>query len=168
MGGPWLDDAEQSTWRAFLWSTQLFHEALDRQLQRDSGIPHTYYMILAMLSESSQRTRTMTELAAATRFSPSRLSHAVSRLEKNGWIKRKRHPHHGRSIVAELTDEGFAALREAAVGHVAEVRKLLFDPLTSDEQEQLRGLCEKILVTLPNTRGCAADSEGGEGSAAGR
>lgn len=154
MNAPWLNETEQSTWRAFLWSTQLFHEALDRQLQRDAGIPHTYYMILAMLSESPHRTRTMTELAQAARFSPSRLSHAVSRLEKNGWVKRGRHPHCGRSIVAELTDEGFAALQDATAGHVAEVRKLLFDPLTSTEQDQLRALCEKILTSLPNAREC--------------
>ena len=32
----WLDDDEQATWRAYLLTTQLVDEALDRQLQRDA------------------------------------------------------------------------------------------------------------------------------------
>src|SRR5690606_25438710 len=52
----WLDEEEQRTWREFVWGTRLLFEALDRQMQRDSGMPHTYYLILAMLSEAPQRT----------------------------------------------------------------------------------------------------------------
>lgn len=147
----WLDDEEQATWRAFLWASQLTHESLDRQLQRDSGMPHAYYMILVMLSEGTDRMRTMTELAQMTRFSPSRLSHAVSRLEDKGWVRRGRHRHCGRTTVATLTDEGLAELRMAAPGHVAQVRAAVFDPLTRKEQEQLRSISEKLLAGFKET-----------------
>ncbi|MFC4589145.1 MarR family winged helix-turn-helix transcriptional regulator [Sphaerisporangium corydalis] len=150
----WLDDDEQRSWRTFLWASQLLHESLDRQLQRDSGMPHTYYMILAMLSEAPGRSMTMTELARRVRSSASRLSHAVSKLETLGWVCRGKRPGDARTTVATLTDEGFAALAEAAPGHVEEVRRVLFDRLTPEQAEQLRDIFEVVLANLNSTDGC--------------
>ncbi|MEV5824852.1 MarR family transcriptional regulator [Spirillospora sp. NPDC052242] len=144
----WLDDDEQETWRAFLWTSRLLNEALDRQLQRDSGMPHAYYMILAMLSESPGRARTMSELAEIVHSSPSRLSHAVNRLEAAGWVRRTKHPTDRRTTIAELTDAGFDVLAEAAPGHVAEVRRHLFDPLTRDEMLRFRESLRALLGSL--------------------
>jgi DNA-binding MarR family transcriptional regulator len=129
----WLDDDEQRTWRAYVWGSRLMFDALDRQLQRDAGMPHAYYMILAMLSEAPERTMSMSRLADLVRSSPSRLSHAVARLEEANWVRRGRHPTDRRTTLARLTDDGFAALAAAAPGHVAEVRRCLFDRLTADQ-----------------------------------
>lgn len=134
----WLDEEEQRTWREFLWATRLLFEALDRQLQRDSGMPLTYYVILAMLSEAPQRTLSMGQLAEVARSSPSRLSHAVARLEEHGWVRRTKHPTDRRTTLAALTDAGFAVLAAAAPGHVGEVRRLLFDRLSRDQLQVLR------------------------------
>jgi len=144
----WLDADEQETWRAFLWTSRLLNEALDRQLQRDSGMPHAYYMILAMLSEAPGRALTMTELAAVVRSSPSRLSHAVNRLEVAGWIRRVKHEGDRRTTIAELTDAGFAVLAEAAPGHVAEVRRHLFDPLSRERMLEFRETLRALLASL--------------------
>ena len=46
----WLSPAEQRAWRAYLEATVLLFDALDRQLQRDAGMPHAYYEILVRLS----------------------------------------------------------------------------------------------------------------------
>ena len=51
----WLDEDEQQTWRAFLGAHRLVFDQLDRELQRDSGLPHTYYEILVRLSEAPDR-----------------------------------------------------------------------------------------------------------------
>ncbi|WP_242908961.1 MarR family winged helix-turn-helix transcriptional regulator [Actinomadura terrae] len=151
-GTRWLDDDEQETWRAFLWTSRLLNEALDRQLQRDSGMPHTYYMILAMLSEAPGRSLTMTELAAIVRSSPSRLSHAVKRLEEDGWVRRVKDGADRRTTIAELTDKGMAVLTEAAPGHVAEVRRHLFAPLTRDQMLQFRETLRALLDSLDPAR----------------
>ncbi len=144
----WLDEDEQRTWRAFLWTSRLLNDALDRQLQRDSGIPHTYYMILAMLSEAPGRVMSMTELAQLVRSSPSRLSHAVSRLEESGWVRRSKRPGDRRTTLAELTEEGFAVLEQAAPGHVETVRRHLFDPLDAEQVRALRETLSTVLATL--------------------
>ena len=140
----WLDDDEQQAWRAFLRAAAGVDEALDRQLQRDAGMPHAYYQVLAMLSESPGRTLRMSELAGLTTSSASRLSHAVARLEEKGWVRREKHPTDRRGALAVLTDEGWAALVAAAPGHVAAVRAAVFDRLEPAQVRQLREISERI------------------------
>jgi DNA-binding MarR family transcriptional regulator len=149
----WLDEEEQRTWRAYIQTSHLLRGALERQLQRDSGMPHAYYMILVALSESPGRTMTMTELADFLDYSASRLSHAVARLEEKGWARRTKRSEDRRTTVAELTDAGFAALVEAAPGHVQEVRRVLFDPLSRTEVHQFHAVLARILAAFEEDRG---------------
>jgi DNA-binding MarR family transcriptional regulator len=144
-GTRWLDDEEQATWRAFLGAAQRVREALDRQLHRDAGVPHAYYLILAMLSETDHRTLSMSELARRTRSSPSRLSHAVARLEDRGWVRRGRDQEDHRTTLATLTDAGMTWLEGTAPGHVEQARKALFDHLTREQVEQLHAICGAVL-----------------------
>jgi len=144
----WLTADEQRAWRAYLEATILLFDALDRQLQRDSGLPHTYYEILVRLSEADGRAMRMSELADATRSSRSRLSHAVARLEERGWLERVDCETDKRGQVAVLTDKGFAALEAAAPGHVAAVRKHLIDQLTPEQIGQLEQIGTVVLKAL--------------------
>lgn len=140
----WLDEDEQATWRAYLAATRAVAEELDRQLQRDAGMPLAYYEILVRLSEAPERTMRMSELAELTGSSASRLSHAVTRLEARGWVQRTECPTDRRGLFAVLTREGFAALEAAAPGHVEAVRRLIFDPLTPELRAALREASERI------------------------
>jgi len=144
----WLEPEELETWLAYVATTTLLEGALDRQLQRDAGMPHTYYQILAMLSDAPDRTLRMSALAAATQSSQSRLSHAVARLERQGRVRRKPCPDDRRSTFAQLTEEGFAALAAAAPGHVRTVREHLFDRLSAEQVTQLREICRSVLDGL--------------------
>jgi DNA-binding MarR family transcriptional regulator len=141
----WLDDDEQRTWRAFMATSQLVNEELDRQLQRDSGMPHTYYVVLMMLSEAPDRMLRMSELASALNSSQSRLSHAVARLEERGWVRRRPCAEDKRVNWAFLTDEGFAVLAAAAPGHTEAVRQSFFDRLTPEQVRQLAEICGAVL-----------------------
>src|SRR4051812_18409867 len=116
----WLSADEQRIWRAFANASKVVFSRLDRQLQRDSGIPLAYYEIFVALSEAPERRMRMNELADFTRFSKSRLSHAIGRLEKLGWVRRIQCPADRRGAYAELTGSGFDLLAAAAPGHVDE------------------------------------------------
>ena len=144
----WLEPDEMEAWLAYVGGSTLLDAALDRQLQRDSGMPHAYYQILVMLSHAPGRTLRMSELAMATQSSQSRLSHAVARLERQGWIRRTPCPNDRRSTFAQLTDAGYAALEAAAPGHVRTVRKHLFDRLTAEQVRQLRDIFREVLIGL--------------------
>ncbi|MGK5739241.1 MarR family winged helix-turn-helix transcriptional regulator [Micromonospora sp. URMC 103] len=144
----WLSPDEQRTWRAFLTASRGLMDALDRELQRDAGMPHAYYEILVRLSEAPRRRLRMSGLADATGSSRSRLSHAVARLEAAGWIEREDCPTDRRGQIAHLTDAGFAALAAAAPGHVEGVRRHLFDALTPAQVDQLRRISEALTERL--------------------
>ncbi|MET0133456.1 MAG: MarR family transcriptional regulator [Kibdelosporangium sp.] len=142
----WLGPREQLIWRGFLGATGSFMEHLDRQMQRDAGMPLAYFEILAVLSEMPDRSVRMSELAALCRSSRSRLSHAVSRLEEAGWVRRRACESDKRGAFAELTDAGFEVLAKAAPDHVDTVRQHLFDVLTDEQLDQL----EKIAAAIQN------------------
>jgi DNA-binding MarR family transcriptional regulator len=144
----WLNEEEQRTWRAFLHASRALWDTLDRELQRDAGMPHAYYEILVRLSEAPNRMLRMSDLAEATSSSRSRLSHAVARLEEYGWVRREDCPTDRRGQLAVLTDQGFEVLADAAHGHVEGVRTHLFDQLTPEQVVQLRQISEAMLDHL--------------------
>jgi DNA-binding MarR family transcriptional regulator len=90
----------------------------------------------------------MSQLADRCLSSRSRLSHAVSRLEERGWVRRQVCPDDGRGQLAVLTDEGFAALEAAAPVHVEGVRAHLFDQLSPQQVANLRDVGETLLRHL--------------------
>jgi DNA-binding MarR family transcriptional regulator len=144
----WLGPEEMRAWLGYVATSTLLESALDRQLQRDSGMPHAYYQILAILSEIEGRTLRMSDLAAMTQSSQSRLSHAVSRLEHNGWIVRSQCPDDRRGTLATLTERGREVLEAAAPGHVRTVRKHLFDRLSCEQVRQLGEILDTVLDGL--------------------
>ena len=144
----WLDAEEQYAWRAWLYSSQLLQDRLDRELTHATGISHAYYEILVALSETEGRMMRMSELADRCLSSRSRLSHAVSRLEERGWVRRQVCPDDGRGQLAVLTDDGFAALEAAAPVHVEGVRTHLFDQLSPGQVAAMRDIGETLLRHL--------------------
>ncbi|MEU1086760.1 MarR family winged helix-turn-helix transcriptional regulator [Streptomyces sp. NPDC005576] len=136
-GTRWLTDGEQDVWRAYLQTTTLLEDHLDRQLQRDAGMSHLYYGLLVQLSQSPGGQLRMTELAKDAKITRSRLSHAITRLEKNGWVRREDCPTDRRGQNAVLTEEGREMLRRSAPGHVAAVRQAMFDRLTPEQVARL-------------------------------
>jgi DNA-binding MarR family transcriptional regulator len=141
----WLDNEQQRTWRAWLAVAELLPRVLDAQLQRDAGISHAAYVVLAMLSESPQRSRRMSDLARRANQSQSRLSHTVARLEERGWVRRERATEDGRGNVAVLTDAGWDVVRALAPGPVDAVREAMFEPL---DPEQTRVFGEALAAII--------------------
>jgi DNA-binding MarR family transcriptional regulator len=144
----WLDEEERQAWLALVGMVILLPATLDAQLQRDAGISHFEYQALAMLSESPDRTRRMSDLAALANGSLSRVSHVVNRLEKRGWVTRSPDPEDGRYTLATLTDAGWTKVTDTAPGHVAAVRNLVFDTLTRPQIRQLGDIGQRILKVI--------------------
>ena len=136
----WLDAEEELAWRALASLVHKLRWALECQLERDSGLSFIEYHALARLSEEPDHTLRMSELAAVTNASLSRLSHLVKRLEAWGFVRRQPDPANARFTNAILTDKGNRKLVACAPGHVACVRALVMDELNTAELARLRAL----------------------------
>jgi DNA-binding MarR family transcriptional regulator len=144
----WLDAEESQAWRALASALVRLPAALDAQLRRDARISHFEYQVLALLSEAPGRTLRMSALATQAEGSLPRLSQVIARLEQRGWVRRTPDPADGRYTLAILTDQGQAKVTEAAPGHVQEVRRLVFDPLTKTQSRQLREIGRRIIRAI--------------------
>ncbi len=144
----WLDQDERQAWITLVSMLIRLPGALDAQLQREAGISHFDYQVMVCLSESPDRTLRMSVLAMLVEGSLPRLSQVVSRLEKHGWMRRVPDPDDGRYTLAILTDEGQAKVMQTAPGHVAEVRRLVFDPLTKPQVRQLQQIGRRIMRAI--------------------
>jgi DNA-binding MarR family transcriptional regulator len=144
----WLTGDEEAAWRAIVQLMVKLPWVLECQLQQDAGLSFTEYHVLARLSEDSEHTLRMSELAMLTNASLSRLSHLVKRLESRGLVRRKADPADGRFTNAILTKAGYKLLVASAPGHVARVRSIVIDALSSTELRQLQGATERVLSRI--------------------
>ncbi|MEV7607448.1 MarR family transcriptional regulator [Paenarthrobacter sp. NPDC089322] len=154
----WLNADERRAWLALLSINTLLPSALDTQLQSAGKLSLFDYNVLAMLSETEGRYLPMSELAARTSASLSRLSHVVTKLQKRGWVERQAHPGDARVTVAHLTDAGMSTIVSLAPGHVESVRALMLDSLTPDDVADLARIGEKIVSRLDNNHWILRDS----------
>jgi DNA-binding MarR family transcriptional regulator len=152
----WLDANEQRAWQGLGGVMLRLESTLDAQLRRDAGISHFEYAVMAALSEAPKRTLRMSELADIAEGSLPRLSQVVSRLQARGWVQRTPDPADGRYTLAILTDTGMDKVVKTAPGHVAEVRRLIFDRLTKSQVGQLANITARIMSAIdPDDPGLA-------------
>jgi DNA-binding MarR family transcriptional regulator len=144
----WLNEDEMTAWVRLAGVMELLPGALDSHMRREADLTQFEYYVLAMLSESSERTLRMTELAARTNSTLPRLSHVVRRLADRGLVDRVPCPGDGRATNVRLTDDGWTKIEMAAPGHVAHVRSVVFDVLTPEQVEQLATITGALLTRL--------------------
>lgn len=141
---PWLSDQQQVSWRAYLEGASRLDEALNRDLEADSGLSLNEYEVLVRLSENPNRTMRMSHLADSLAHSRSRVTHTVRRLEERGLVARESCVVDGRGVNAILTDGGYEVLVAAAPRHVRSVRRHLVDVLTPEQLAVLGEAMERV------------------------
>jgi DNA-binding MarR family transcriptional regulator len=144
----WLTAEELDSWLSVVRLMIWLPWSIDQQLQCDSNLAMVEYQVLAMLSESPERTMRMSSLAEVTNASLSRLSRVVTRLEARGLVRREPDPTNGRFTNAILTDDGFQTLAAAAPGHVAHVRSLVIDVLSPEQLRRLGRDAQRIMSRI--------------------
>jgi DNA-binding MarR family transcriptional regulator len=150
MIGPmtWLTEREQRAWIGYRRMRLLLDLQLNRELMSQSGLSEPDYDVLSNLSEAPDRQMRLTDLARHMRWSKSRLSHHVTRMQQRGLVERQECVEDGRGSLLVLTEEGLKTIERAAPGHVASVRKHLIDLLTEDELETLAALSHRVVAHL--------------------
>ena len=148
MGGAWLSDDEQRTWRTYLRMSSLLPAALNRQLQQDSALTLPEYEVLVQLSEAPGHRQRPFQICEGLNWEQSRLSHQLTRMERRGLICRRECAADGRGAFIELTAAGAEAISAAAPRHVATVRRLIFDRLSDAQRAAFDEACAAVLTAL--------------------
>lgn len=133
----WLSPEEREAWLALVSIMFTLPGSIESQLQTEADLSLAEYLVLAMLSEAPDRRRRMSDLAAVTNTSQSRLSRIVARLEREDLVVRTGDATDKRVVLAEITDRGLATVQQVAPGHVAHVRRTVIDRLTPVQVQQL-------------------------------
>lgn len=144
----WLNEQERAAWLSLLAITTLMPGALEAPLQQGAKLSLFEYNVLAMLSEAEGEVLPMSELAARTSASLSRLSHAAKKLEARGLVQRSVHAGDARVTQAAITDVGMGLIRDLAPAHVESVRAAIFDRLTAKEVADLARIGRKVVQGL--------------------
>jgi DNA-binding MarR family transcriptional regulator len=144
----WLDEREQRVWQACLQMQRQLFAQLNHHLQAESGLSLSDFEVLVQLTAAPDGRLRPFELQRNLRWEQSRLSHHLARMRRRGLVDRGECPSDSRGTVVTLTVEGRRAIETAAPGHVAAVRRLVFDHLTEPELVALEQIAGRVLDRL--------------------
>lgn len=148
MTDPWLDEEQQRAWRAWLDVHNQLFARISRELQSESGLSLQDYDVLVALTDVPDGSVRMRDLGVKLEWEKSRLSKHLTRMEARGLVARRDCRDDRRGAFIELTDEGLAAIRDAAPGHAALVKRVFFDGLTRAQVRDLGKVCDVVLDRL--------------------
>jgi DNA-binding MarR family transcriptional regulator len=147
IGDSVLDEPEQLAWRTFLAAHTSLVSHLQQHLERQFKLSAADYEILARLAETSDQRMPVAEMAAATMWETSRLSHQLTRMEDRGLIRREDSTTSRYRDIA-LTAKGHATITEAAPAHAAMVRAQFIDVLGPCRLQDFAEACATLRTAL--------------------
>jgi len=141
-GVKWLTAEELDSWLSVVRLMTWLPWSIDQQLQRDSKLGMVEYQVLAMLSESPERTKRMSSLAEVTNASLSRLSRVVKRLEERGLVRREPHPDDRRKLLVDITDKARVLVGRMLPSVHSTSMEMLEDVTEADREALIRVLAQ--------------------------
>src|ERR1700761_5430390 len=142
-GGQGLDPRELGAYFVLMEAVSLLQHQVEQQLRAEGGISYIQFQLLARLADA-RRPLTMTELADGVVYSRSGLTYQAGLLEEAGLIARGPSPDDDRATLVTITGAGLDLVGRVLPGHVQEVRRLLFDPLTRDDVGHLGDIMGRV------------------------
>jgi len=146
-GHEFLDADEWQGWNAMLMVNRTVLQTLDAALRREHGIAVTEFDVLITLFNAQDRRLRMTALAEQVLLSPAGTTHLVTRLERDGLVRREADPTDGRKWFTVLTDKGDETLRAARRTHNAIVRETFTAMTTPAERRTMQKLWSRLSST---------------------
>jgi DNA-binding MarR family transcriptional regulator len=128
----WSPD-EADAWIGLLEVHKQLTRTLDAELDAAHGLGLSTLEVLGRLAAAGERWPRLSELAAETGLSLSRISRHMDALERRGLVQRRRCETDSRAVEAHLTDAGLALQQEAEAAHAAAVRARFLDQVDEDE-----------------------------------
>jgi DNA-binding MarR family transcriptional regulator len=140
-----LTEPQLTAWRLFITAHATLIEQIDEELTAAGCIPLQWYDVLVELVEAPERRLRMSELARRVVLSRSSLTHLADRLEAKGLLTRERVGTDRRGAYAVLTDQGYAALRQAWPLYARGIAQHFSRHLTEEETRMLADAFARML-----------------------
>ncbi len=129
VGDPHPDDELVTTWGLLMEASTGVNRRLEQEMQRDLGIPLTFFEVLLRLGRSDGAGVSLNTLAAQVSFSSGGFSRLVDRMEAGGLVERRACPTNRRSTLVALTSRGRGVLDDAVRLHADGLRRYLAGPV---------------------------------------
>jgi DNA-binding MarR family transcriptional regulator len=143
-----LTSTEEVLFRAIMRLVITLPRALGDDLVRARGITANEYTTLMNLSEAPNRQLRITDLAAATALSVSRMSRLLDELQARHLVVKRPSDIDGRGNLACLTRQGFALLKSAYPEHLASVRRLVMDHIDEADTARVAQALEAVAASV--------------------
>jgi len=145
---PWLEPAEEESWRSFQFMQMRLTASLARDLAESSGLSYQDYIVLVALTDSADGELRLFELAQATGWEKSRMSRHVARMVERGLVSRRRCETDRRGSYVVVSMLGRREIAAAAPGHVASVCRRFIDLLEASQLAELGRISRLVLEGL--------------------
>jgi DNA-binding MarR family transcriptional regulator len=145
-----LDPEEWESWGALMMLHRSVIQQLDAELRRAHQLAVTEFDVLITLFNAPDQRLRMSDLAARVLLSPAGTTHLVTRLERDGLVRREVDPTDGRKWFTVLTADGDRALQAARATHNDALRRTLFADTTPAERRTLRRIWQRVAVRQPH------------------
>jgi DNA-binding MarR family transcriptional regulator len=139
----WSPD-EADAWIGLLEAHKQLTRGLDAELDAAHGLGLSTLELLGRLAAAGERWPRLSELAAETGLSLSRVSRHMDSLERRGLVQRRRCEADSRAVEAHLTDAGAALQREAEARHAAAVRERFLAHVSEEELAALAAVFRRF------------------------
>ncbi|MFE7774596.1 MarR family winged helix-turn-helix transcriptional regulator [Streptomyces sp. NPDC057445] len=151
---PPLTPDEMLLWQSLGRLVHALPRVLEDDMGRASGMSMTEFAVLLTLGQAPDRRMRMSELAAATGLTPSRITRVVDTLRSHGMVSKERHGSDARGNVAVLTDAGDRRVKAAQPAHLASARRRVLDHIPADLVPALADVLKHLTDATIAPRDC--------------
>jgi DNA-binding MarR family transcriptional regulator len=144
-----LQPHEWQSWNALLMLNRLVLNKLDTDLRRAHQLAVTEFDVLITLFNAPRRRLGMSALADRAMLSPAGMSHLVTRLERDGLVRREVDPTDGRKWFTVLTDRGDHTLLAARRTHNEVLRQTILAVTSPAERRTLQRIWLRLSQSDP-------------------
>ena len=148
-GHEFMEPEEWQSWAALLMLHRTVLQDLDTELRQQHKLAVSEFDVLITLFNAPDNRLGMSALAREAMLSPAGTTHLVTRLERDGLVKREIDPADRRKWFTAHTDRGGAALRAARRTHNAVLRRTFLAATSPADRETLQQLWQRLSSPEP-------------------
>lgn len=138
-----LTQEELALWRMFRKMAENIQVRVNRELTEGSALTGPEFVVLSRIAEAGGQAVRQQDLADMMRWEKSRLSHQLARMERNGFVERRR-PAAGTAMI-RITPLGEKKVLLARPIYAAALHKYFLDKLSPEQIMAIRSLEDRLV-----------------------